>query len=88
MASHLEPCPFCGSSNMHINRHLLSRAVCCQHCKGSGPHKKQLEDAITEWNLTARLLFKARRSESVRVYGRLHELEDAVRNLATELRCV
>ena len=88
MATMIEPCPFCESQHLHITHHLMSHSVCCQSCKGCGPHKQQLEDAIREWNLASRLSVKAKITENLRLNGRLHELEDAVRNLASELRCV
>ncbi len=87
MATLIEPCPFCGSGHLHISHHLLSHSVSCQTCKSSGPHRRQLEDALLEWNHTSKLLRSARSlEESDKVYGRLHELEDAVRNLACALR--
>ncbi|MBR9909025.1 MAG: hypothetical protein GYB33_01580 [Gammaproteobacteria bacterium] len=85
MATMLEPCPFCESMQLHISQQPMSHSVSCQNCKGSGPQKKLLEEALAEWNLTSRLLSKARASESARLRGRLHDLENAVRNLASEL---
>ncbi|NIB41913.1 hypothetical protein HBA55_20070 [Pseudomaricurvus alkylphenolicus] len=87
MATLIEPCPFCDSGNLHIHHHLLSHSVSCQSCKSTGPHRRELEDALLEWNHTSRLLRRARvNEESHPVHGRLHELEDAVRNLASALR--
>ncbi len=86
MATLIEPCPFCRSGHLHINHHLLSHSVACQSCKASGPHRRSMEDAVMEWNHTSRLLRKAHASGSPQVYGRLNELEDAVRNLASTLR--
>jgi len=86
MATLIEPCPFCDSGHLHISHHLLSHCVSCQTCKSKGPHRRQLEDALLEWNHTSKLLRSARTTEHVKVHGRLHELEDAVRNLASALR--
>ena len=86
MATLIEPRPFCDSGHLHISHHLLSHAVSCQTCKSTGPHRRQLEDALLEWNHTSRLLRNARTAEQGQVHGRLHELEDAVRNLASALR--
>lgn len=88
MATMLEPCPFCDSLHLHISQHLMSHSVTCQSCKGSGPHKQLLDDAIGDWNTLSRLATRARTAENARLHGRLHDLEDAVRNLASELRCV
>ncbi len=86
MATLIEPCPFCDSGHLHISHHLLSHSVSCQTCKSKGPHRRQLEDALLEWNHTSKLLRSARTTEHAQVHGRLHELEDAVRNLASSLR--
>ncbi len=86
MATLIEPCPFCESGHLHISHHLLSQSVTCQTCKSTGPHRRQLEDAVLEWNQASRLLRSARQGESGQVHGRLHELEDAVRKLASALR--
>ena len=86
MATLIEPCPFCDSGHLHISHHLLSHSVSCQTCKSTGPHRRHLEDALLEWNHTSKLLRNARTAEQGQVHGRLHELEDAVRNLASALR--
>lgn len=86
MATLIEPCPFCDSGHLHISHHLLSHSVSCQTCKSTGPHRRQLEDALLEWNHTSKLLRSARTAENAQVHGHLHELEDAVRNLASALR--
>jgi len=86
MATLIEPCPFCNSGNLHISHRLMSHTVICQTCKSSGPHRRDLESSLLEWNHTAKLLRQARCHGEPQVHGHLHELEDAVRNLASLLR--
>lgn len=86
MATLIEPCPFCNSGKLHLSHHLLSHSVTCQSCKSSGPHRRSVEEAIMEWNHTSKLLHHPPQQGSRQVYGRLNELEDAVRNLASTLR--
>jgi len=86
MAILIEPCPFCNSGNLHISHRLMSHTVICQTCKSCGPHRRSVENALLEWNHTAKLLSQARYHGEPQVYGQLHELEDAVRNLASALR--
>lgn len=86
MATHVENCPFCDGDHLHISRHLMSHSVVCQTCRATGPHRRLQEDAVLEWNQTSKLLRQSRLGETRQVHGRLHELEDAVRNLAGVLR--
>ncbi len=86
MASNLEPCPFCGSCNMHISHHLLSRAVCCQHCKATGPHRRTTEEAVLNWNRVSKCARQQVQPPNPQIHGHLHNLEDAVRSLASILR--
>ena len=88
MATLIEPCPFCSSGHLHINYRLLSlfHSVVCQTCKSTGPHRRSLEDAVREWNHTSKRLRLASNPGSTQVYGRLSDLEDAVRNLGSTLR--
>ncbi len=86
MATKIEPCPFCGSEHLHFTHHLLSLSVVCQTCKSAGPHKRKMEDALAAWNATSRLVGEAKQTDTIRVQGHLHDLEDAVRNLADVIR--
>mgnify|MGYP000551055314 CR=1 FL=1 len=86
MATLIEPCPFCSSGHLHIRHQLLSHSVVCQTCKSTGPHRRQLEDAVLEWNHASKRLRHSAPPDTPQIYGRLTELEDAVRNLATTLR--
>jgi hypothetical protein len=86
MATSIENCPFCDGDHLHISRHLMSHSVVCQTCRSTGPHRRLQEDAVLEWNQTSKLLGLARVGGERQVHGRLHELEDAVRNLAGALR--
>ena len=54
MAITILPCPFCGSRHLHIRHHLLTQAVICASCKSQGPHHRQVEDAILEWNMASK----------------------------------
>lgn len=86
MATLIEPCPFCDSHYLHISNRLLSHAVICESCKSSGPHRRDTKSAVQEWNQTSKLLRQARTQRAPELHGRLHELEDAVRNIASALR--
>lgn len=54
MAIPLKPCPFCDSSLLQINQHLMTCSISCQHCNSSGPHRSELGKAINDWNLAPR----------------------------------
>lgn len=56
MAATLAPCPYCHSHDLHFVHHLLTHAVCCQHCGACGPSQRQVEDAVTQWNGVAQHL--------------------------------
>lgn len=49
------PCPYCDSQQLHFVHHLLTHAVCCQHCGACGPSQRQLEDAVSLWNQVLRV---------------------------------
>ena len=83
---HIEPCPFCQGNHLHISNHLFSHSVACESCKASGPHRRLLDDALRDWNHASKLLRKSRAAAPTQVFGKLDDVEEAVRNLARALR--
>lgn len=43
----LKPCPFCGSSDVHVIENL---DVQCKECDAYGPEKPSREKAVNAWN--------------------------------------
>lgn len=79
MAIMIEPCPFCDSDNLQISHYLLSHAIGCQTCKSRGPHRKDTNAALEEWNHTSRLLRRARTGKNEVLQKHLNELESVVK---------
>ena len=63
MATLIEPCPFCNSEHLHIAHHLVSHSVVCQSCNSKGPQRRVLEEAVLDWNHTARVLRSIQREK-------------------------
>ncbi|MBB3169372.1 Lar family restriction alleviation protein [Simiduia aestuariiviva] len=53
MAASLSPCPYCHSEQLHFVHHLLTHAVCCEHCGACGPSQRDMDDAVNLWNIVA-----------------------------------
>ncbi len=56
--AHLEPCPFCGGSELHIetdSEQTSTVQVECDTigCEASGPHGKDADEAVVLWNKRA-----------------------------------
>jgi Lar family restriction alleviation protein len=66
MTQDIENCPFCGDSHIHISHLRLTFFVVCQHCNGSGPRRRRIEDAVDQWNRLSRALAMARINEKGR----------------------
>uniref|UniRef100_UPI00384A9857 Lar family restriction alleviation protein n=2 Tax=Acidithiobacillus thiooxidans TaxID=930 RepID=UPI00384A9857 len=49
----VNPCPFCGSSNLGFLS-LFDWEALCQDCLAEGPKKEDREAAIEAWNRTVR----------------------------------
>ncbi len=51
----LKPCPFCGSTRIHVRYSDLNKAhfVYCTNCKASSNVAARKEDAIYLWNKRA-----------------------------------
>lgn len=51
-AAALEPCPFCGSTDVGFYEHMFAKdfAVICNLCGGEGPKRPTHEDAGRLWN--------------------------------------
>lgn len=86
MGTKIAACPFCNSHRIHVAHHLLSYSVSCETCKCRGPHKRELTDAIGEWNQISTKVHHATVMEEPILQGHLVNLEHAVRNLTGALR--
>jgi len=56
MTQDIENCPFCSDAHLHISHLRLTFFVVCQHCNGSGPRRRRIEDAVDQWNRLSRAL--------------------------------
>lgn len=52
MALKIDPCPFCGSTHLHLVMHASTYSISCQTCRCRGPQKHNQETAIVHWNKT------------------------------------
>lgn len=86
MATKIEACPYCTSHRLHIHHHLLSVAVTCETCKAHGPHCRDIETALSDWNRVAKQVRWALAAGEPLKDGHLNSIEHAVRNLNSALR--
>jgi len=56
MTQDIENCPFCSDNHIHISHLRLTFFVVCQHCNGSGPRRRRIEDAVDQWNRLSQAL--------------------------------
>ncbi|WP_460231957.1 Lar family restriction alleviation protein [Aurantivibrio plasticivorans] len=86
MGTKIAACPFCNSHRIHVAHCLLSYSVSCETCKCRGPHKRELSNAIEEWNQISNKVHHATIMEEPILQSHLVNLEHAVRNLTGALR--
>ena len=59
MSEELKPCPFCGNSDVYVDKGVLGNDelgnyfVCCEFCHTTGPAGKTEDDAVASWNRRA-----------------------------------
>lgn len=53
MSQTLSNCPFCSSKYLQVRNERRYFCVMCNGCGCSGPHRRQFNDAIEEWNALA-----------------------------------
>ena len=52
----LQPCPFCGSSDLRINSDIDPKFVACNKCWAFGPTAPTVAQATERWNKRAAML--------------------------------
>ena len=57
MSAELKPCPFCGGTDIKIDRHIESRSptgelftMCCYDCGATFPGRYRRELLVNAWN--------------------------------------
>lgn len=85
MARHIEVCPFCNNTHLHIKSHLLSHNVICQTCKATGPRYKSIENAIKNWNTISKQLKQSRLLDYDDMKCRINNLEHTLKDMYLDM---